>query len=139
MKAMHHWILHTEFIRANAARVIGALPLGDKPLEIIVRPHAKDRSGAQNRLYWKWVSEIATQAGWDKESTHEDLAKRFLPEIEQRGPDGVRMVRTSTASLNVREFSDYLRNVEGFAAEWGIELTFPVDYAWIIGGARAAA
>lgn len=137
-KALHHWILHNEFIRANAARTITALALGDKPLEVIVRLHVKDRSGSQNRLYWKWVTEIANAAGWHKDAVHEDLAKRFLPEIEQAGPDGVRKVRTSTASLNVREFSDYLRNVEAFAAEWGIELTFPADYGWIIGRKEAA-
>lgn len=137
-RAMHHWILRTRLIRDNAAAIIGALPLGEKPLEIIVRLHAKDRSGSQNRLYWKWVTEIANAAGWHKDAVHEDLAKRFLPLVEQAGPDGVRMVRTSTASLNVREFSDYLRSVEAFALEWGIELTFPADYGWIVGVKEAA-
>ena len=134
----HHWILRSQLIRANAAAIIGALPVTDKPLEIIVRPHVRDRSGAQNRLYWQWVTQIANSAGWHKDAVHEDLAKRFLPLIEQAGPDGVRQIRTSTASLNVREFTDYLRSIEVFAAEWGIELTYPADYGWIM-GQRAAA
>lgn len=135
----HHWILRTDFIRQNAANIIASLPITDKPLEIIVRQHVKDRSAAQNRLYWKWITEIANQAGWHKDAVHEDLAARYLPTIEVAGPNGTRKTRTSTASLNVKEFSDYLRNVEAFAAEWGIELTYPADYLWIIGGGRAAA
>lgn len=36
------------------------------------------RSLAQNRLYHKWVGEIADQTGADREAMHEYLKRRFL-------------------------------------------------------------
>ena len=40
--------LHNNYTQAN---------FENKPLVVEIRPETKDRSKAQNRLYWKWLHE----------------------------------------------------------------------------------
>lgn len=137
-RAMHYWILRSTTIRNSAATIIGALPLNEDMLEVIVRPYVKSKSRQQENLAHMWYSQIANQAGWSPEAVKDAMKRRFLPIITVPGPDGDVEILTSTAGLKCKEYSDYLRNIELFAAEWGIDLTYPADYAWIM-GQRAAA
>lgn len=136
-KRLHYWIIRNEQIRATASEVIASLPVTEKPLEITVKPFVRDRTLAQNNTYFMWIGQMCNQCGWSKARTHEDMAERYLPMIVENGPNGIKERRTSTTDLSVSEFAAYLLNVEVFASEWGIELTYPADYRWIIGGKAA--
>jgi len=82
------------------------------------------RSLDQNRLYWALLSDISEHAWIDgrqfsRDAWHEHMRATFLPKIES--PSGSYPV--STASLTVREFTDYINRVESYAAtELGLEV-----------------
>ena len=72
------FVLRNEAVRRNAIGWIGTLPRTGGPWEVCVRRWHKDRSLAQNRLYWKWVNEIAAQTGEDPDALHDWLRRKFL-------------------------------------------------------------
>lgn len=112
------------FLKLNAK----ALAESGKPLWCIVTNDAKKRNNMQNSRYWKAVlAPIADQAWvegrrFSSETWHILYAEKFLPMIEIPMPDGsIRMERTSTTKLTVREFSEYMQQVEADAStELGI-------------------
>ncbi|TPV24272.1 hypothetical protein FJV20_12280 [Acinetobacter baumannii] len=61
--------LHTNYTKAN---------FEGKPLVVEIKPEAKDRSKAQNRLYWKWLHEIHRKTGNDEDQLHYEFKKKFL-------------------------------------------------------------
>jgi len=125
----------------------------EKPiLEVIVKEHKKDRSVAQNRLMWNWITIIANELGMTKEDVHEDFKKRLLVPIYERDDDGyaemINAIRkiysdgfksealkmhnhivklTSTTAATVKEFSEYLNEIEKDSIEKGIILPHPED------------
>lgn len=132
------FILREERIRENCLRVIGALNL-DLPWAVVIRPYKKDRSLAQNRLYWDWLTLIGTETGYDKDDLHEALAEKFLPPVPVRAVLGeIIHRRRSTTTLSVAEFTAYLVTIERFAAsDLGIQLPRPEDmYHEAMGRAR---
>lgn len=102
-----------------------------KGWEVIIRPYRRGRSLAQNKLLWKWIDTIRLVLGdhagkhYRKEDIHEFLATEFLPTRQVEVFGQVKQVRTSTASLKVGEFSEYLNRVEAWAVDHGIELPHP--------------
>ena len=124
----------------------------DPPFEVIVRPHKINRSLLQNSLYWKWATVIANEFGMTKEEIHEDLKRRLLVPIYER--DDVQyaemihslrklyqqgfkqesqklhahVVRlTSTTNASVKQFAEYLTEIEKDMAGRGISLPHPGD------------
>ena len=120
--------------------------------EVVVRLHKKDRSLAQNTLYWMWATIIGNELGLTKEDVHEDLKKRMLVPIYERDDDGycamVNTVRklytdgfredskmlakgivrlTSTTNASVQQFSEYLSEIEKDMIQKNIILPHPDD------------
>lgn len=93
------------------------------------------RSLAQNRLYWKWMQEIAEQAvttdkkKLTKDGWSEACSLRFLgfKDIIFMG-ESFQIKDTSTSKLRVSEFSDYLAEIEATFTERGLKLTITDDY-----------
>ena len=86
------------------------------------------RTSAQNGRYWALMNEISWRLKVDGQNFaaktwHLWFAERFLPQEEVKLPSG-RMVllRQSTSELAADVFSDYLTQVEAWAAERGIYL-----------------
>lgn len=106
------------------------------PLRMTVRPDKETRSEKQNRLYWKWVDEIAMGLEVGKDEVHLKLAFKFLPTNPLSKPmkiDGNEIARwpISTRDLNTKDFAEYLNKIEALAAtELGIKLTMPDDLYW---------
>ncbi|WP_109439834.1 recombination protein NinB [Acinetobacter haemolyticus] len=135
--------LHNNYTQAN---------FEGKPLVVEIKPEAKDRSKAQNRLYWKWLHEIHRKTGNDEDQLHFEFKKKFLIGILKRDDDEYAAMclaisalkqseseqyraiadgvirETSTTRMNTSQFTTYLNLIEAFAVkEFGIMLPIPDD------------
>lgn len=102
------------------ADVIRSLSV-EEPWEVEVRQYRVKRSGAQNRLLWAIYTEMAEHTGHTPEEIHMALKLKFLArQVVTVGHEEV-TIPGSTTKLDVAEFSDYLEQVQAFAAqEFGI-------------------
>jgi hypothetical protein len=144
-------IIRNEADRRRAVEIIARLPL-EKPQEVDVREHKKNRSAAQNSLLWKWLTVIAAELGESKEDVHERCKERFLvPILRRDDPDFAAMIGsvnavhasgmkaeaialkreivrlTSTTQMSVQQFTEYLNDIELDARNMGIILPHPED------------
>ena len=101
---------------------------------------------------WLWITIIADELGLTKEDVHEDLKRRLLCPIYERDDQGysemvesIRKVysmgmqdrainmhnyiveRTSTTSATVKQFTEYLKEIERDMIDKGIALPHPED------------
>ena len=135
------FVIRDEKTRQTAARFVGSIA-SDQPLQVDIKPFKKNRSVAQNALYWQWVTIIGGEIGMTKEEQHKQLKEMYLlPILERDDPDVERMAQImkaqdnvgrlaavlSTTHLNVKQFTEYLQDVESFASELGIMLPAPAD------------
>ena len=121
-------------------------------LEVSVSTEGQSRSVKQNRLLWMWNGELASHLGLFKDEVHEILKRRFaVPIFTRDDPDYAAMVSavkavrkqgmtkhaealakeisrlTSTVDFKMPQMSEYLHDIEHYAAEGGAALTFPED------------
>ncbi|WHP06774.1 recombination protein NinB [Acinetobacter corruptisaponis] len=128
-----------------------------KPLVVEIRPETKDRSKAQNRLYWKWLHEIHRKTGNDEDQLHFEFKKKFLISILKRDDkdyanmclaisalkqseseqfeaiaNGV-IRETSTTRMDTKQFTEYLNLIEAYALkEFGLVLPVPDDLKYVM-------
>lgn len=120
---MRQFVLRTDgnakqlwgFLRSNWL----AMAQAGKPLAVTVEEHKAKRSGAQNRLYWRLLTDISDTAWVDgkqfsKDAWHAWFAGEFIGWEEL--PGGQRSP-ISTASLSVPEFTNYIERVQQHATE----------------------
>ena len=130
-------------------------------LQVEIKEHKKNRSVAQNSLYWTWVTVISNEFGLLKEDVHYDLKKRILVYIYERDDEGyaamiqaVRKVHTegfkedaqaladhivkltSTTNATTKQFTEYLQEIERDMQSKGIALPHPEDRYNIAMGIR---
>ncbi len=123
-----------------------------KPMLLVVTEAKKNRSAAQNALLWKYYTQLAAEGGYTKEEVHHDAKKRFLSKIYERDlPEYAEMVGTvrkmysagfkddstqlhdsivkltSTTTATVKQFSEYLDDIDKDAMQRGIFLERPED------------
>lgn len=123
-----------------------------KPLEVVIRPYQRTRSQEQNKLLWKWYGIIEEETGQDVESLHMEMKRRYLVPILQRddpkfaelvdsvielrknghhdSADRMRSIilqMQTTSSLKVKQFTEYLEQIEKFALGFGIILSREVN------------
>lgn len=121
-------------------------------LEVVVKKHQEDRTIKQNSLMWLWITVIGHELGWTKTDVHFDLRKRLLVPIYERDDEGyaamINSIRklytkgfkqeattmhnqivkmTSTTSAKVKQFAEYLTDIERDMAGKGIILPHPED------------
>lgn len=136
----HSIIMRTETTREHALSLIGRLPVdNDKPLwHVVIKPYRKNRSLDQNNLLHMWIQEIANQTGNDLETVKEYLRAKFLSPVfkEWKDPfsDEVSILQCprSTTTLDTREMTTFLNQIEQFALENGCVLSNPADLMWSI-------
>lgn len=122
------------------------------PLLVVVREYKPNRSAAQNRLYWGWLTDCQnTDINEHAGNTKEEWAKKFkrlslskiyerdseeyaatmaaLREVWHHGlhKESMAMVdhvirETSTTKASVEQFSEYLNYIEHYCHERGIRL-----------------
>lgn len=101
---------------ADVIRALGP----QEPWEVEVRPYKVKRTGAQNKLLWAIYTEIAAETGHTPEEIHEAMKAKFLPRRVVTVGNEELVVLGSSAKLDVKEFSDFVEQVQMFAAELGI-------------------
>src|SRR5690349_12063838 len=96
-----------------------------RAIQLSIEPMRRTRSTEQNAYYWGVVlPTICKSIGadkYDKNDIHESLKARFLSRHKDEIAPGLPLVR-STATLDTREFGEYLDAVIQLAAEMGIEV-----------------
>ena len=108
----------------HARKVIGELDLS-KAWEVEVKPFAFNRSVQQNRKYWKIIQELGSFLGYSESEIHELMKYKFLSyKTELLGDEMV--VVPSSSKLTIKEFVEYLSEVERFASTLGFQ--FKGDY-----------
>lgn len=142
----------TNFLNVNHAKAASE----GKPLVVLIAPQEKDRSKAQNRLYWKWLHEIHRKTGNDEDQLHFEFKKKFLIGILKRDDDEYAAMclaisalkqseseqydaiangvirETSTTRMNTAQFTEYLNLIEAFALkEFGLVLPVPDDLKYL--------
>lgn len=120
-------IIRTDTDKAEVIEEIQALNLS-KPWKVIIELYKKSRSLAQNRLYFMWITGIGKKLGYFTDEMHMVLALKFLPPVTVEWGGRKIVSAKSTSSLNVKEFTDYLNQIEIFAtSELGLNLPHPAD------------
>lgn len=145
------FIIHSENEIKRLSTFLEAQP--KEPLiQVVVSEHKKDRTVEQNRLYHLWLTIIADELGETKEDAHYDLRRRILLPIYERDDLGyadmlnaVRKVHklggkaeakiqadfiikhTSTTAANIKQFTEYLKEIERDMVGKGIILPRPED------------
>jgi len=113
------WTAFCAVIKGNAQA------FADKgtPFRIILTNDSAKRNELQNRRYWgyllKHISEQSFVNGqqFDKDVWHEYLARKFGVLEEVTLPNGEIITRRkSTTQMSVSEFSEYMENVQSYAA-----------------------
>lgn len=143
--------------RQEAVDLIKSLTEGKWTIKIY--PWAQKKTTAQNRLLWKWNTEIGEHFGLESEEMHGYLKEHFLLSILYRDDpgfakmaDSIRRVKdhsrddyhfikkqvidlVSTTKLDAKQMSEYLTKVKRFALENGAEITIPPDeeMEWLCG------
>ncbi|WP_104500361.1 NinB/YbcN family protein [Acinetobacter indicus] len=126
-----------------------------KPLVVRIDQKQEDRSKAQNRLYWLWMSQWAKHQGTDKDTEHLFFKKQFLARIYHRDDVGqyrktfaaVKVLKDqkhpqyqavadglneliSTTDATVDQFTEYLNDIHAFCLKHGKHLSTPDDLKW---------
>lgn len=130
---MNQTIIITQQSKQNALTRIANLPT-DGSLEIVIQRRTEARSVSQNAKQWADVlAQISSQAWvsgkqFSTEVWHEHLKRMFLPEsydpeLTRNGyvkwaemPDGSLKCVGSTTGLTKRGFSQYMTQIEVYAA-----------------------
>lgn len=147
----HTFVIRGPEFKKAAIEFISAMPLDPTP-EIVVRDHEEIRTLAQNSLYWLWNTVVAGELGETKGEIHRRYKKKFLVHIFERDdPEYAKMIEsvravhragmkgeakslsdnivrlTSTRDAKVKQFTEYLNDIEKDAMEMGIILPHPED------------
>ena len=128
---MQFFILIDEQRRGNALEFIRSLNIR-KPYSIEIKEYRKNRSTAQNRLYWSWLRVLSAFTGYGDDELHELFKIRLLGTVEKKIMGDTIKIPRSTTSLTTREFTEYLEKIELAAMTMGVSVPHPDDYGYIM-------
>jgi len=94
----------------------------DKPLLVTVSELKETRRSQANRLYWKWVSAIGNELGYEGPEMHDVLVLELLGMVYKQIGNKTIQTLASTRDMKVGDFSDYMESVSRFAAKQNIRL-----------------
>ncbi|ENX48261.1 hypothetical protein F886_00062 [Acinetobacter sp. NIPH 542] len=143
----------TNFLNVNHAQAAAE----GKPLVVIIKPDDRNRSKAQNRLYWDWLTEWAKFQGSNKDYEHLFFKYTLLSRIFYRDGvgdyrktfDTVRALKaekhplynqvrdsvttlTSTRDASTKQMSEYLNDIHAFCLKQGCYLETPDDLKYAL-------
>jgi len=107
------------FLKQNA----GVFSENGTPLRVLITSEEKKRNVEQNRFYWGVVLKNIAEQSWVagkqycKDVWHEHFARMFGVCDEMTLPNGeIILRRKSTTQMTIGEFSEYLNQVQSYAA-----------------------
>ena len=97
---------------------------------LVAKRDTDKRSISQNALMWMWFNCIAHETGQNKTDIYDYYRMLFLTrEVVINGKEV--SVTSGTSSLDTRQFTEFLNNIQSdAAAEFGIRLPTPEDMYW---------
>ena len=98
----------------HVRKQIGELDLS-QAWEVEVKPFAFNRSTQHNKKYWNLIGELGSFLGYDEGEMHELMKYKFLSYKQEMLGDEM-VVVPSSSKLTIKEFVEYLSNVERFAS-----------------------
>lgn len=132
-----------------------------KPLVVSINSKDEDRTKAQNRLYWMWLTKWANHQGTDKDYEHLFFKKTLLSRIYFRDEVGeykktyeaVKQLKkqshplyqqladsitllTTTTDASTAQFTEYLNDIHAFCNKNGCYLETPDDLKYIFNDGR---
>jgi len=107
------------------------LPHGE--IDVVWIPYKPQRSTLQNRLYWEYMTQLGDYTGHTKDEMSLFFKWKFLGADKTEVYGQTFNAVKSTTDLNVKEFNEYLRNIEVFASEQGFTFKLPSYYGDIWG------
>ncbi len=145
-------ILISEQHRQRVLEIVRALPL-DVVHSVDIKEHKKDRSAAQNGLYFLWMGIVSGYTGESKEEVHCRMKKNHLIPIYCADPDNETAItmatireaatlgavgqakkmeayvikKVSITEATVKQFAEYLNEIEKECISQGIYLPHPED------------
>lgn len=100
----------------------------DKPMVAEIKPFRRNRTNAQHRLLFMWLSIIGQELGYETEEIHAVFKDKFLTGETVVFQGKGFYVTPTTTTLNTKEFTEYLDKIDRFASsELGIVLPHPED------------
>lgn len=99
--------------------------LVDGEIEVEWSEYVPKRSIAQNRLLWTFYTHIGDKIGCTSNQMHLYYRNEFLSPKLVTIIDKTFYELPSTTELSMKEFADYLLNIEAHAAEHGYSLPAP--------------
>ena len=95
----------------------------DKPWQVEIRPYKKNRSVAQNRLFWKYIGIVGDELGYDPQDCKEVICQKLLgTECKVVMGETITVIK-GTSKLNTKEFANFIEAIIRFAiADLGINL-----------------
>ena len=99
----------------NVAKLVFGLS-EDKPWRIEVVPHRAKRSTDQNARLWALYHEIAKGTGHSADEIHDAMKAKFLKPAQVVIQDEVLLVPGSSKKLDTAEFTEFMEQVEAWAA-----------------------
>jgi hypothetical protein len=119
--------INSDFDKLAVKQHIDKLP-ENKRYTIEITQKRENRTLDQNALYWLWLTCIEQETGNSKEDIHYYCKDNFLPKKEMTIAGEVVYIPESTTKKDTKQFSDYMNEVQVFAAsELGIILPDPQD------------
>ncbi|WP_427183552.1 recombinase [Bordetella bronchialis] len=116
------------FLKANARSCAES----QRPLRVIVTEDEHDRLDQQIAYYFGVVIKAISEQAWvegrrySKRAWHEEMAKKFLPEVEIELPSGEIIVKRASIArghIGVRAMAKFINEVQAYAAaELGVEI-----------------
>ena len=81
-----------------------------------------------------WITIIAGELGYTKDAMKTILVEKFLgyEEVKTKSNKVIKTLR-QTSKLKVDEFTQFLKDIDMFMAEWSITLPHPDDYKLAMG------
>ncbi len=120
---MTNYILRTEEAKNNCFLELVRSSVGEMPpIEVVFRTYRQKRSVQQNALLHKWFDEIAKVTG---EYTPDDIKTLMKAKFSPTKLVCGEMIPTATSKLNSAEMAQFMDQVSGFAATYGVALTQP--------------
>ncbi|MDO7225133.1 hypothetical protein Q5M53_02530 [Acinetobacter baumannii] len=143
----------TNYLNKNHSKAAGE----GRPLVVLIAPQERDRSKAQNRLYWMYLTQWAKHQGTDKDSEHLFFKRKLLAVIYYRDDvgqyrntfDAVKVLKKqnhpmyqyvadglneliSTTDASTAQFTEYLNDIHAFCLKQGCYLETPDDLKYAL-------
>lgn len=126
-----------ELGRARAAHQVSVLPLTGQTWVLEWREQSEKRRDAQNRLLWKWNSEIqafmAESTGQiaSAEDWHDVMCRQLRPvtgaTLSIPGGNAYIVDRWRSSKAGVKEMAAYLTDLDHYCSSLGLLLSHPDD------------